>query len=42
MFVAIDRTSKFAFVELDREARQRTAANFLRRGFLDCADHVRM
>jgi transposase-like protein len=31
MFVAIDRTSKFAFVELHREARQRTAADFLRR-----------
>ncbi|MDB5379745.1 MAG: transposase [Rubritepida sp.] len=31
MFVAIDRTSKFAFVELHREARQRTAGDFLRR-----------
>jgi hypothetical protein len=31
MFVAIDRTSKFAFVELHREAKQRTAGDFLRR-----------
>lgn len=31
MFVAIDRTSKFAFVELHRHARRRTAADFLRR-----------
>ena len=31
MFVAIDRTSKFAFVELHRQARQRTAGDFLRR-----------
>lgn len=31
MFVAIDRTSKFAFVELHREARQRTAGDFLQR-----------
>src|SRR6188768_998010 len=31
MLVAIDRTSKFAFVELHREAKQRTAGDFLRR-----------
>lgn len=31
MFVAIDRTSKFAFVELHRQAKQRTAGDFLRR-----------
>jgi transposase InsO family protein len=31
MFVAIGRTSKFAFVELHREAKQRTAGDFLRR-----------
>lgn len=31
MFVAIDRTSKFAFAELHREAKQRTAGDFLRR-----------
>lgn len=31
MFVAVDRTSKFAFVELHRQARQRTAGEFLRR-----------
>ena len=31
MFVAIDRTSKFAFVELHRHAKQRTAGDFLRR-----------
>jgi transposase InsO family protein len=30
MFVAIDRTSKFAFVELHREAKRRTAGDFLR------------
>ena len=30
MLVAIDRTSKFAFVELHREAKQRTAGDFLR------------
>jgi transposase-like protein len=29
LFVAIDRTSKFAFVELQREAGQATAAQFL-------------
>jgi transposase InsO family protein len=31
MLVAIDRTSKFAFVELHRQAKQRTAGDFLRR-----------
>lgn len=31
MFVAIDRTSKFAFVELHERATRRTAADFLRR-----------
>ncbi len=31
MLVAIDRTSKFALVELHREAKQRTAGDFLRR-----------
>ena len=31
MFVAIDRTSKFAFVELHRQAKQRTAGEFLQR-----------
>jgi transposase InsO family protein len=30
MLVAIDRTSEFAFVELHREAKQRTAGEFLR------------
>ena len=30
LFVAIDRTSKFAFVELHREAGKATAAQFLR------------
>ncbi|MDB5384198.1 MAG: transposase [Rhodospirillales bacterium] len=30
MLVAIDWTSKFAFVELHREAKQRTAGDFLR------------
>jgi transposase InsO family protein len=30
LFVAIDRTSKFAFVELHRKALRKTAANFLR------------
>jgi transposase InsO family protein len=30
MFVAIDRTSKFAFVELHRQAKRRTAGDFLR------------
>ncbi|MDO8361211.1 MAG: IS481 family transposase, partial [Devosia sp.] len=30
LFVAIDRTSKFAFVELHRKALRRTAADFLR------------
>ena len=30
LFVAIDRTSKFAFVELHRTALRRTAADFLR------------
>jgi transposase-like protein len=30
LFVAIDRTSKFAFVELQREAGKATAAQFLR------------
>src|SRR3954454_10540670 len=29
--VAIDRTSKLAFVELHRQAKQRTAGDFLRR-----------
>ena len=31
MLVAIDRTSKFAFVELHRQAKQRTAGDFLHR-----------
>ena len=31
MLVAIDRTSKFAFVELHRQVKQRTAGDFLRR-----------
>ena len=31
LFVAIDRTSKFAFVELHEKAARRTAADFLRR-----------
>ena len=31
MLVAIDRTSKLAFVELHRQAKQRTAGDFLRR-----------
>ncbi|AOO84942.1 IS481 family transposase [Bosea vaviloviae] len=30
MFVAIDRTSKFTFVELHRQAKRRTAGDFLR------------
>ena len=30
MFVAIDRTSKFAFVELHRQAKRSTAGDFLR------------
>jgi Integrase core domain len=30
LFVAIDRTSKFAYVELHREAKRRTAGDFLR------------
>jgi len=30
MFVAIDRTSKFVFVELHRQAKRRTAGDFLR------------
>jgi hypothetical protein len=29
MFVAVDRTSKFAFVELHREAKRHTAGEFL-------------
>jgi transposase InsO family protein len=31
MLVAIDRTSKFAFVELHRQVKQRTAGDFLRK-----------
>ncbi len=31
MLVAIDRTSKFAFVELHEKALRKTAADFLRR-----------
>lgn len=31
MFVTIDRTSKFTFVELHRQAKQRTAGEFLKR-----------
>src|SRR5579863_2241658 len=30
LFVAIDRTSKFAYVELHRQAKRRTASDFLR------------